>query len=275
MDYDLTDIIDMHIHTRPDVQPRLLDDVQVTQQAKDAGMRAIVIKSHSVLTADRAVIAEKVVGDIKVFGGLSLNESVGGFNPHAVETAIKMGAKVIWMPTRSAKNMFNRAGLNGGLSIFNDDGTVLPVIHEILDQIKQAGIMLATGHLAIDETVSLVRLAKTRNLPKIVITHPEAEFISMPVHIQQELCSGGVYFERCFVDTTAMMHHATSVEEIGQHIRQVGIESTVLSTDFGQPENPFPVEGMAQFLACLEKTGFTRKEILTMASHNPAFLLDL
>jgi len=275
MEYNLSGMIDMHIHSQPDVQPRLLDDIQVAQQAKDAHMRAILIKSHVVLTSDRAVIAEKVVGDIKVFGGLALNDATGGFNPEAVEAAIKMGARVIWMPTRSAKNMFTRAGKEGGLTVFQEDGAILPIIHTILEQIKQADIMLATGHLSVDETIALIHLAKAKNLQKVVVTHPEAEFIHMSVSIQQELCALGVFFERCFVDTTPMMHHATSIEEIGRHICQVGIESTVLSTDLGQPGNPSPVEGMAIFLSSLAKFGFDENEISIMASQNPAFLLGV
>lgn len=275
MEYDLSGIIDMHIHTQPDVSPRQLDDIQAAQQAKDAGMRAILIKSHVVLTADRAAIAEKVMGDINVFGGLALNYASGGFNPEAVETAIKMGAKVIWMPTRSARNMFSRAGLEGGLSIFNEDRSILPIIHTILEQIKQAGIVLATGHLSVDESIALVNLAKTKNLPKVMITHPEAEFIKMPVSLQKEIHASGIFFERCFVDTTPLMHHATNIEEIGDHIREVGVGSTVLSTDLGQPENPSPVEGMVTYLASLAKFGFSKSEISKMAGQNPAFLLDL
>lgn len=275
MEYNLSGMIDMHIHTQPDIQSRLLDDIQAAREAKNAHMRAILIKSHVVITSDRAAIAEMVVGEIKVFGGLVLNYASGGFNPDAVEAAIKMGAKVIWMPTRSAKNMFSPAGLKGGLSLFQEDGTILPIIHTILEQIKQAEIMLATGHLSVDETIALVRLAKNKNLSKIVVTHPEAEFINMPVNVQQELCAKGVYFERCFVDTTPMMRHATSIDEIGQHIHQVGVESTVLATDLGQPENPSPVEGLATYLVSLAKFGFTEKEISMMANQNPAFLLGL
>ena len=62
MIYDLTDLLDLHIHTRPDVQPRMLDDIQAATAAKTAGMRAILIKSHVVPTAGRACIAERTVG---------------------------------------------------------------------------------------------------------------------------------------------------------------------------------------------------------------------
>jgi len=275
MEFDLSGVIDLHIHTQPDVQPRLLDDIQAARQAKEAGMKAILIKSHVSLTSDRATIAEHVVGGIKVYGGLTLNQAVGGLNPDAVNAAIQMGARVIWMPTRSARHIYQRAGKEGGLSIFHEDSSIMPAVHIILEQIKQADIMLASGHLSIEETVALVRLAKSKNLQKIVITHPEAAFIDMPVPVQQELSNPGVYFERCFVDTTTLMHQTTTVEAIGLHIRQVGVESTVLSTDLGQIGNPTPVEGMRAYLNSLMEFGFSKKEITLMASQNPAYLSGL
>ena len=50
----LTGIIDMHIHSAPDIRQRKLDDLQLMEAAVERGVRAIVIKSHMVPTADRA-----------------------------------------------------------------------------------------------------------------------------------------------------------------------------------------------------------------------------
>lgn len=275
MEYDLSGIIDLHIHTQPDVQPRLLDDLQAAEEAKKARMRAILIKSHVVPTTGRATIAEKAVGGIRVLGGLVLNSAVGGLNPDAVEAAIGMNARVIWMPTRSARNMFRRAGLTDGITIFDERDMILPVVGGILEYIRQADIVLATGHLSVSESMALVRMAKAMGLRKIVVTHPESELVRMPLEVQQELSGPGVYFERCFVDTTQSMNCATSIEEIGERIRRVGFESTLLSTDLGQPINPPPVEGMAAYLAALRAAGFTEKEIYRMASENPATLMGM
>jgi hypothetical protein len=275
MEYDLSGLIDLHIHTQPDVQPRLLDDLQAAQEAKTAGMRAILIKSHVVPTAGRAAIVEKAVTGFCVFGGLVLNSAVGGLNPDAVEAAISMGAKVIWMPTRSARSMFHRAGLQGGITIFDERNLVLPVVGAILECIRQADIVLATGHLSVSESVALVRKAKAMNLRKIVVTHPESELIRMPLEVQMDLSGPGVYFERCFVDTTQSMNYATSIEEIGERIRQVGFESTLLSTDLGQPINPPPVQGMAAYLAALKSASFGIREIYRMAGETPATLMGM
>ncbi len=273
--FDLTDLIDMHIHSAPDVQPRYGNDMEIAVQAKQAGMSGVLIKSHVTMTADRAKIAEEMVGGIRVFGGLVLNEWVGGLNPAAVEAAIKMGAREIWMPTHSAAHVVERKGKAGGISILNEDSAVCPEVYEILDLTKNADIILATGHISPRESTALVRVSKQRRHPKILITHPEASFIRMPLEMQLELEGDGVFFERCFVDTTPLMNYDVSIEEIAHHIRCTGVESTVLSTDFGQIENPSPVVGFRTYLSSLGELGFHLDELRKMAGSNPSQLLGM
>ena len=204
--FDLTGLIDMHVHTAPDVQPRYADDIKIAEQAKAAGMDAVLIKSHVTLTADRASIAENYVGGIHIFGGLVLNEWVGGLNPTSVELAIQMGAKEIWMPTHSAAHVRRQKKVKGGITIFEDDKTIRPEVYEIADLIQDHDVILGTGHISPAESYALVKLLKRRRHKKILITHPEAAFIRMPLEMQQDLRGDGVYFERCFVDTTPLMN---------------------------------------------------------------------
>jgi len=273
--YDLNELIDMHIHTAPDVRPRYADDIQTVREAKDAGMSAVLIKSHQTLTSDRARIAEDIVGGIRVFGGLTLNDAVGGLNPFAVEIAINMGAKEIWLPTRSAAQARNEDGLLGGITITTDDGRLKCEVWRILEMARDANVILASGHISPAETVQLVKEARKMGLRKIVVTHPEAHFTWMPVETQKEIASDGVYFERCYVDTTPAMNSTVTVAEIASHIQEVGVQYTVVSTDFGQATSPPPVEGMRAYLAKLSHHGITEEEIRKMARENPAYLLDL
>jgi hypothetical protein len=272
---DLVGLCDMHIHSAPDVQARYADDIQTARQAREAGLRAILLKSHVTLTADRAAIAGQVVGGIHVFGGLALNDTVGGLNPAAVEAALKMGAKEIWMPTRSAAHARSQEGKAGGISLLDETGGLRPEVHTIIDLIIQGDAILGTGHISPLESVILVRSAWRAGLRKILVTHPEAAFIRMPPAAQSEIAMQGVFFERCYVDTTPLMGSAVSVAEIGRAIRNAEVSSTVLSTDFGQAANPAPVEGMRAYLAALSSEGFTRAEIRRMAGENPAYLLGL
>ena len=273
--YDLNELIDMHIHTAPDVRPRYADDIQTAREAKDAGMSAILIKSHQTLTSDRAIIAEDIVGGIQVFGGLALNDAVGGLNPFAVENAIKMGAKEIWLPTRSAAQARKVDGLLGGITIMNDDGRLKCEVQRIMELIRDADVILASGHISPAETIQLVKVALEMGLRKIIVTHPEAHFTWMPVETQKEIVCDGVFFERCFVDTTPTMNSTVTVSEIASHIQAVGVQYSVVSTDFGQAISPPPVEGMRTYLAKLSQNGISGEEIQKMAGENPTYLLDL
>jgi len=67
-------------------------------------MGAVLIKSHQNSTVERAWLVSQCVPGIRVYGGLVLNETVGGLNPAAVRLALDLGARQIWMPTRSARN---------------------------------------------------------------------------------------------------------------------------------------------------------------------------
>ena len=273
--YDLTGLIDMHIHSGPDIASRLMDDIEVAQAAKHAGMRAILIKSHHTLTADRALIAERVVGGIRVFGGLVLNAAVGGLNPAAVEVALRMGAKEIWMPTHSAAHVLRMRGRQDGIGLLNEQGELSPAVKEIVSLIRISDAILATGHIGPEESAVLVREAKDQGLPRIVITHPEAAFIRMPVQLQEECSGEGVFYERCYADTTPTLNCEVGIEEIARAIRRVGVGSTVLSTDFGQAVSPPPTEGMRAYLLKLEELGFHSREIRQMAGENPAHLLGI
>src|SRR5918996_557305 len=98
-------VIDMHVHSHPDVFGRNMDDIDVAQLAKARGMRGILIKNHVSETASRAALVMKVVPGIEVFGGIVLNKAVGGVNPDAVEWMHRVyggRGKVVWLPTFEA-----------------------------------------------------------------------------------------------------------------------------------------------------------------------------
>jgi hypothetical protein len=274
-DVDLSDLIDMHIHTAPDVRPRALDDVDAARQAAEAGMRAIVLKSHVTCTADRATLAQGVVSGIQVRGGLVLNDAVGGLNPVAVEAALDLGACIIWMPTISAHNHRVKHGeAPSGIRLLTQDGELQPLLFDVFDLVKQHDAVLATGHVSVRESVALVRAARTASVRKVVITHPEVPWVDMPAGIQQELRDLGATFERCYVSSLPV-GGGVPFARIVSDIRQVGVESTVLATDFGVATLPPPVKGMRTYVAALLAEGFSEQDIQLMAGETPARLLGL
>src|SRR5215469_14434502 len=145
--------IDLHVHSSPDVDARRFNDFELAQEARRAGMGGILIKSHQNSTAERAWLVSKVISGIQVFGGLVLNDTVGGLNVAAVKLALAMGAKQIWMPTRSAMNDRLYHGRSGGISILDPNGELVPELTPILEAISGSNCILGTGHLSVRESL--------------------------------------------------------------------------------------------------------------------------
>ena len=278
--------IDFHIHTGPDIYPRLLNDIQVARQAKRAGMKAILIKSHATITGDRAQIAQTVAG-FPVFGGVALNWHVGGLNKYAVECAAKLGARQVWMPTTHATNylkyvdhvpMFAKSMPKDikGISILKEDGSVVPELGPILAVIAQYGLILATGHLSPVEGLALIREAKNAGVEKIVVTHPSATFVNYSTdQMRQALSLGATYLEHVFNDCTPQVANPIPPSALGDAIKAVGPEHCIMSPDSGQVVNPPPVKVMTWYIREMLQYGFSAKSIRVMTVTNPGRILGL
>lgn len=281
--------IDIHVHSSPSIFPRSVDDLELAEQAKKAGMRAIVLKAHEESTVSRAMLVSKVVKGIEVYGSLVLNEYVGGLNPYAVDMAIQQGAKLIWMPTGSAKHHLEHYGGKSdykeqkstirllpqkGITILSEDGKLLPVVYDILDLLKDSKAALATGHLSPRETRILVEAAFARGVEKVLVAHPDLKINKMDLSLQCELVRMGAYVEKSML-TLMPLWKSIEPDELVQGIRQIGVDKCILQTDFGQANHPTPTEGYKQFIEILLEHGLKEKEIEQMACANPAELIGL
>jgi hypothetical protein len=220
------------------------------------------------------------VEGVRVFGGLALNEAVGGLNPAAVEAALAVGARQIWMPTISAANHRQATGAPGGIRILDEAGQLRPAVLEILSLIARGDVILGTGHISVPEILRLVPAARAAGVKRILVTHPELFVVDMPVGIQQELAGPGLFFERCLIVTVPPRPPVppgptVPLAAIAAAVRQVGVETTVLATDFGQAGNPSPVDGLRSYIAGMLELGFSPAEIERMTRDNPAWLLGL
>ena len=90
-----------------------------------------MLKSHYESTALRAELINRYSGcKAKAYGGLCLNCPAGGLNVYAVKNALRAGAKIVWMPTRDAKNSLVFGNMEGdffdrrGITILEQDGTL-------------------------------------------------------------------------------------------------------------------------------------------------------
>jgi Family of unknown function (DUF6282) len=284
---------DLQVHVGPDVIARRIDDIDCAKEFLAHGMKGFVIKSHYIQTGERAQVASKAVPGSRVMGALTLNHSVGGLNPVAVELAGRTGCKIVWMPTVDAQN--ETAGrLDGGnaklpfwakiqrelaaegispppLSAVDESGQLVEPARRCLERIGKHNMILATGHLGRTEIFALVRTAKEMGLKKVVVTHAEFPSQSLTGDEQKELADLGAIIEHCFTTTYT---GKAPWETAFANIRKAGVSRAVISTDLGQTINPPVAEGFAMFAQRLLDAGFTVADVRMMAVTNPARLVE-
>ena len=284
---------DLQIHVGPDVIARRIDDIDCAREFLAHGMKGFVLKSHYVQTGERAQVVTKAVPGIRAFGAVTLNHSIGGLNPVAVEIAGRTGCKIVWMPTVDAKN--ETAGrLDGGsanlpfwaaiqrelaaegispppLSVVDEAGAITEPARRCLERIGRHNMILATGHLGRPEIFALVRAARTMGLKKVVVTHAEFPSQNLTGDEQKELADIGALIEHCFTTT----YTAKAPWELAfANIRRAGVSRAIVSTDLGQTINPPVADGFAMFAQRLLDGGFTADEVRMMAVTNPTRLVE-
>lgn len=288
---DLEGAIDLHVHTHPCLFPRLCDDYTAAQAAAAAGLRGIVLKCHHESTVSRAREVGRQVEGFKVFGGIVLNTYVGGINPAAVEAALRMGGKIVWMPTIDAAYHAKVHGSRGkydvqeggntggteelaGITIWDDEKNLTPNTWEILQLITKYDAILGTCHLSPEEIYALVRAAREVGVKKILITHPFFKVPRLTLEQLKELVALGATAEFGYCTVSPMWHYAT-IEEIFGAIKALGVVNAVLISDAGQRHNPMPHESLRVFAQCLYEKGLSEGEIRQMVVQKPAELLGI
>lgn len=268
---------DLHTHTEPSAFHRALDDFELIQEAADAGMAGVMIKAHYGCTASRAALVNLHSHcSTRAYGGLVLNHPVGGLNPYAVENSLKMGAVIIWMPTRDSENCLKYGDMPGdffsrpGITIFNEKGKLKKEIFEIFEIVKNYGAYLATGHLNSEESYALCKEGR-RNGVNMILTHPEWDRTKSTGDIQKELADTGVLIEKNWLN---IAEGSVSAQEMASNIKKVGAGRVYLATDRGQAGFEHPVEGMLRFIETLLNEGFTGQEIQTMLSTVPGYIAN-
>lgn len=278
----LKGVIDMHVHSAPDIRERAYTDFELMEAAIRVGARAIVIKSHHGTTMNRAYLVNehnKIVNqgsnNFQMFGSVTLNDAIGGLNPIAVETGLKMGAKVVWMPTTSAANQLAKNNMTGGIECV-ENGKVVKPLRDILKLIKEYDVILGTGHLSPDEIFFIVDEAKNMGIEKIVVTHPEFWVVGMSHEEQTRIVKDyDVYLERCYAQPMGGGVYKSNLEDNLEIIKKVGYKNVIVNTDGGQVENPNWELAFEEYMQYLFDRGITREELEEMTINIPARLLNL
>ena len=279
MTVDISGAIDLHCHYGPDAhRQRSVTAIEAVGQARDAGHAGVLLKSHSEPTAQLARIVAEAVPGIDVFGGICCDHEIGGLNPVAVEVALALGGRIVWLPTLSsrqdvANGVAAQLGIPGpGLAVIDDDGALLPEVREIADLCRDHGAVLATGHTTAAEHLAVAREYGTRQ--KVLVTHAMEELAgpNLGVDACAELAELGATIELCALTCIGALA-TRPVADLAGAAARIGAGRCTLASDYGQAINDPPAEGLQRFADAFAAEGVSTADIRAMVATNPAALV--
>jgi len=282
---DIDGAYDLHVHSAPDLFPRIADDRQMVADAARKGFAGVVMKNHFESTASRAMLAGEAAGTLKVYGSVVLNRYVGGINPRAVEAALGLGARIIWMPTLDAACHRRAFGFGGGFAAQSSGletqaegltllhaGHLIPEVREIMALARDRGAAVATGHVSFEEIAALVAEAQAQGFRKLILTHPYDKAPGLTLEQVRSLARPWVTVEFVFCSITPNWAF-TDAATIAHCLKTIGAERFVISSDGGQAHNPMPADGYRRFVDLLHAEGIGQDDFRVMCRENGDFLL--
>jgi Family of unknown function (DUF6282) len=273
-------VFDLHVHAAPDITERLADDRDVVAGYAARGFTGCVLKAHYESTVGRAVAAGRD-RPLRVFGGIALNQHVGGVNPAAVAACLESGGRVVWMPTADAHTQ-RTAGLPSLCGVRTDlpshsyaippvDRTVAEAVRSVCRMVAEADAVLATGHLSTDEAAWLVDTALALGVRRLLLTHPGYTVPDMPAARAAELTARGALAE---ITAYQLLHQpGCDAARLAAYAREVGLSRVVLSSDAGQPDSPPPPDALELLIDALAREGLDRGALRACASELPERLV--
>lgn len=278
---ELEGVVDLHLHTAPDVRQRSVDDLGVARAAVERRMAGVLLKNHLLPTADRAALARLHLPGAPIYGGVVLNASVGGLNPQAVEAAAAFGGRAVWLPTYSAGNHLRHErgapdarGPDDGIAMLDARGHISAALGTVLEVVAARDLLLCTGHISAAEVMVVVPAARALGVRRMLVQHCEHSVTGLSLDQQRTLAAQGAFLERVFAQPEDGRYTRNAPANAAA-IRALGAESTVVASDLGQPENPTWPDGLAEYMTELAMAGIGEPELDVMCRRNPALLLGL
>jgi hypothetical protein len=219
----LVGAIDSHVHAGPVLKsnPSYPDPFQVAEEAREAGMRAVVYYDVFGNSSGTAFLVGRRVEGIAVFGGIILGSCQGGMNPRAVLTALYYGSGARFVsfgahctyfqasqearlvdgrlvPLKDLYPKFREQELSRATRIALED-PIPSELDEILAMVAEhPDVYLNTGHVSAEETMRVLDLAERYGIKKVLVAHPARRQLSLEQ--QKEAARRGAFLESALAD---------------------------------------------------------------------------
>jgi hypothetical protein len=253
-----------------------VDDFTALREADRLGMAGIILKNHYEPTGARAQIANRYANTrTRAFGGVVLNWPVGGLNPYAAESAIRLGARIVWMPTRDSAHSLLYGDMEGdfferpGLCLLDENGALKKPVAEILQIAKNHRASVATGHISPEEAAALCTAGREMGV-KMILTHPDWYRTVVPLQTQLALARLGAVVEKVWMNVCA---GDISLPDFASSIRQIGPGNVCLVTARGQEGCSHPADAMLDCVEAMLECGFSQEDIRDMIVRVPEYIV--
>jgi hypothetical protein len=287
VDLLLRNSIDVHVHGGSDPFQRLQLEDDIGIEFTQAGLRAMVVKTWYTPSASRNALVQRTVDRYaaehglratRCFGGITLNYSVGGFNPEAVRRCLGFpGMKFVWFPMIDSyhhRRMIFDDWSGHGLKYTDARGRVIPEVMEILRIIADNDLVLASGHYGYEDTRVLIEAARSVGVERISIVHPSMAHTRHTIEQMKAQAALGAKLE---LRTKGIVAVPNELEPLyaTKMIKEVGAENFVLGSDWGQVDNLPQLIGIRWSIKRLLSFGITPAEITQIFKIQPARLLGI
>ncbi|MHB0869359.1 MAG: DUF6282 family protein, partial [Chloroflexota bacterium] len=284
----LTNSIDIHVHGGSDPMERLLLEDDIAVEYTNVGMRAMVVKTWYSPSATRNPLVQKAADSyaeerglrpVQCFGGITLNYSVGGFNPEAVKKCLAFtGMKYVWMPMVDSyhhRRVVYDDWSGFGLNFLDEQKKVIPAVQEILRIVADNDLILGTGHYPYEDSAILFEEARRLGVTRMEVVHPAHMHSKHTIAQMKEQAARGAKLMLSGLGTMAFPLHESGPVYAARIVKEVGPENVVYGSDLNQFQNFPPAAGARWMVKLLLAYGCTKEELYQVFQVAPARHLGL
>lgn len=277
---------DMHVHAFPD--PLIdtgWDQVQITKAATDVGMGGVVFKAHTFPTSANVPFTNQIVEEYArqnakkpahAYGGIVLNNYVGGLNPESVEMSARLDGKMVWLPSHDSAHHNRVINEPGGIELLDENDKPVKPLYEVFEIVRANDMILDPCHSSTRERFVVIEEARKMGLRKFILTHPNWNVTKMTVEQLVEISKLGAYVGLfAYGDIPNFNNPNCDPQYFMECIKAVGPDHCIIASDLGTVVNMPPTEGMKLFVRILLASGFDKADIRKMVVDNPRYLLGL
>ncbi|HEX2229608.1 MAG TPA: DUF6282 family protein [Candidatus Binatia bacterium] len=297
--------IDIHCHAHEGQQ----DALGVAKLASKSGMTGLLYKTivgrkdpaaavAAVRSALNSWCEEKHFIPVHVWAGSSVTQGfLSKIEPAWCAKMLKSGVIALWMPNNTSAHTLSIVGgkpsawdksadpnahteplpwsesLKYGHYLLDENGRLMAEIEDIFRMAYDYDAAIFFGHPTKQEFRAMAEFSHKIGFKKGVVDHPFSPFVNLTIEEMKDAAGAGLWINFTYDELSPLL--GIDPANMYAAIRTVGPEHCTLSSDAGEPLFPNSVESLRLLRNYMAAFGCTPKEIYTMCTVNPSFIVGL